>query len=233
MTVDAWLFCTDSTRNESRVAAFLSSDERARANRFRFERDRRRYINAHGVMREILAGYVGVDAASLVITRAENGKPCLDNQHRADVQFNLSHSGRYGIVAVSVGRPVGVDVEAVRADFTWPELADRYFSRRENAWLRTLPADEALRSFFRLWVAKEAVLKASGVGLSDALREVEPPRGDPGSTAAYGALFWVSELSISDGYAAALAVSGADAPALRQVRLDRSPGPCGCASSDQ
>jgi 4'-phosphopantetheinyl transferase len=221
MTVDAWLFRTDSTQNESRVATFLSADERARASNFRFEQDRTAYINAHGVMREILGSYIGVDATSLLITRAENGKPCLAHQYRAGMQFNLSHSGRYGIVAVSIGRPVGVDVEALRADFRWPELADRYFSRRENAWLRTLPAGEALRWFFRLWVAKEAVLKAAGVGLSEALREVEPPRGEPGSTAAPGGLFWVSELHVCDGYVAALSVSGADAPALRQVRLDR------------
>ena len=221
--VDAWLFRTDSTQDESRVAAFLSADERARANRFRFERDRTRYINAHGVMREILGSYIGVDAASLLISRAENGKPCLHDQYRADMQFNLSHSGWYGIVAVSFGRRVGVDVEALRADFRWSELANRYFSRREIAWLRTLPAGEALRWFFRLWVAKEAVLKASGAGLSAALREVEPPRGEPGSAVAHGGPFWVSELAVADGYVAALAVSGADAPALRQVRLDHSP----------
>jgi 4'-phosphopantetheinyl transferase len=220
MTVDAWLFRTDSTQNESRVEGLLSADERAHANGFRFQRDRTRYVNAHGVMREILGSYIGVHAASLLITRGENGKPCLDDRYRADIQFNLSHSGQYGIVVVSIRRPVGVDVEALRADFTWPELADRYFSWRESAWLRTLPPDEALRWFFRLWVAKEAVLKASGVGLSEALREVEPPRGEPGSTAARGGLFWVSELAVSDGYVAALAVNGADAPALRQVRLD-------------
>ena len=224
MVVDAWLFRTDSTENESRVAAFLSADERARANRFRFDRDRTRYINAHGVMREILASYIGADPGSLQIIRAENGKPCLDERYRADMQFNLSHSGQYGIVAVSIGRPVGVDIEALRADFTWSELADRYFSGRENAWLRALPADEALRWFFRLWVAKEAVLKAGGLGLSAALREVEPPRGRPDSIAARGGLFWVSELVVSNGYVAAIAVSGADAPELRQVRLD-APAP--------
>ena len=222
MTVDAWMFRTDSTQNQGRVAAFLSADERARAGNFRFEQDRTRYINAHGVMREILGSYIGVGAASLLISRAKNGKPCLDDQYRACIEFNLSHSGRYGIVAVSIGRPVGVDVEALRADFKWSELADRYFSGRENAWLRALPADEAFRWFFRLWVAKEAVLKASGVGLSEALREVEPPRGEPGSIAAPGGLFWVSELSVSDGYVAALGLSGASAPALRQFRLDRS-----------
>ena len=205
------------------MSALLSAEERARANRFRFERDRTRYINAHGVMREILGSYIGVDAASLQIARAENGKPCLDDQYRADMQFNLSHSGWYGIVAVSFGRRVGVDVEALRADFRWSEVANRYFSRREIAWLRTLPAGEALRWFFRLWVAKEAVLKASGMGLSVALREVEPPRGEPGSAVAHGGPFWVSELAVADGYVAALAVSGGDAPALRQVRLDHSP----------
>lgn len=220
MTVDAWLFRTDSTENVSRVAAFLSPDERTRANRFRFDRDRTRYINAHGVMREILGSYIGVDAASLQIIRAENGKPCLGEEHRADMQFNLSHSGQHGIVAVSIGRPVGVDIEVLRADFRWSELADRYFSGRENAWLGALPADEALRWFFRLWVAKEAVLKAGGMGLSAALREVEPPRGRPDSIAAHGDPFWVSELAVSDGYVAAIAVSGADAPQLRQVRLD-------------
>ena len=219
MTVDAWLFRTDSKQNESRAVAFLSAEERARADRFRFDLDRTRFINAHGVMREILGRYLGVDAASVDIARAGNGKPVLDARHRTDVQFNLSHSGQYGVVAVSVGRPVGVDVEIIRRDFTWPELAERYFSRSENAWLRTHPPDEAVRSFFRLWVAKEAVLKSSGVGLSAALREVEPPRGGPGSISAPGGLFWVSELDAPSGYAAAVAVGGAGTPALRQTGL--------------
>ncbi len=219
MAVDAWLFRTDNTENERRVAVFLSAEERARADAFRFERDRTRFVNSHGIMREILGSYLQVDAASVMIVQAENGKPHLGAQYRTGVYFNLSHAGQYAIVAVSIGRPVGVDVEAVRANFAWPQLADRYFSTRENAWLRAYPPDEAVRWFYRLWVAKEAVLKASGAGLSATLRDVEPPRGEHGSIAVPGGFFWVSELAVPDGYVAALAVSGGEAATLRQAGL--------------
>jgi 4'-phosphopantetheinyl transferase len=224
MTVDAWLVRIDCTRNEQRVTALLSAEERARADRFRFGHDRTRYVNAHGLMREILSNYLHVDAADLRITHAAGGKPGLGEQHRSDVQFNLSHSGQYGALAVSIGPPVGVDVEVVRPDMDWAELADRYFSGRENAWLRTHPPDEAVRWFFRLWVAKEAVLKTRGVGLSAGLRDVEVPAEGAGDAAAAGGPLWISELVVPSGYAAALAIRAGEAPTVQQVTLNR----CAC-----
>ncbi len=145
------------------LSRHLSPDERSRADRFVFAHDRDRFRVGHGRLREILAGYVGVPAGELRFAYGEHGKPRLSLDGPAP-HFNLSHSDDQAALAVSHDVEVGVDIEKVR--MVERGLARRFFGAAEIAALEALPDEQWLDGFFRCWTRKEAVLKATGVGLT-------------------------------------------------------------------
>jgi len=141
----------------------LSADEAKRAARFHFQADRERLLIAHGALRDILARYLDCKAAHLKFSTAEYGKPRLDGH---DLQFNLSHSGDYALVAVTQNCKVGVDVELIRSDMEHEKIANRFFSPNEVSELMALPPEQRELAFFHCWTRKEAYIKAHGLGLS-------------------------------------------------------------------
>jgi 4'-phosphopantetheinyl transferase len=147
--------------------AMLSPDERARADRFRAEADRTRHIVGRGLLRMLLGRFLECPPAALVVEYSEHGKPGLAaGDSRASLQFNVSHSGEWILVAIASGRRVGVDVERMRTNIAVDEIAKRFFSQNECRALATLPASARLDAFYSCWTRKEAYLKATGQGLS-------------------------------------------------------------------
>lgn len=224
--VHVWTFRADLSGDAcGKLYALLSRDEKAKADRFKFAIHRTRSIAARAALRLLAAQYVGIPAPELRFTYSSHGKPSLDGLPPAnDVAFNLSHSGDYGVVAFTRRRGIGIDLEHVRERHKHARLAERYFSPRENVWLRTLPPQESLRAFYRLWVVKEAWLKATGKGLSVPLREVEVEFGACGEVAlrgpeALGGEWYAQELDLVPGYASALVVEGKPC-ALKTWALD-------------
>jgi 4'-phosphopantetheinyl transferase len=121
------------------------------------------------------------------------------------VQFNLSHSGCWGVIALRVGAAVGIDVEQVDAPRNIPQLVDFAFTAEEKLqWQAFLPARQR-RGFYRLWTAREARLKCAGVGLTS---PTLPP--------APALLRW---FPVSRNYLAAV-VSAAPVVALSRFHLD-------------
>ena len=150
--------------------ALLSGDERDRAARFHFERDRRRFTVARGGLRALLGAYLGAPAAAIAFDYGSHGKPRLAGALTAgDLRFNVSHSAGVALYAVARGREVGVDVEGHREDFATAEIAERFFSPAERQALAALPPDRRCEAFFACWARKEAYIKARGLGLSLAL----------------------------------------------------------------
>jgi 4'-phosphopantetheinyl transferase len=137
----------------------LSPDERARAARFRFERDRRRFVAGRGALREILGEALGRPPSSIAFAYGPQGKPRLAAD---EIQFNVSHSEGLGLIAVAGDRRVGVDIERVRAKGSGMDVAKRFFSRAEVATLRALPRGLRTEAFFACWTRKEAYIKARG-----------------------------------------------------------------------
>jgi 4'-phosphopantetheinyl transferase len=199
----------------------LSEDERARAFRFHFETDRRRFVAARGFLRAILARYLKCAAGQLRFTYGANGKPALPATTAAAfaLQFNLSHSDALALYAVASGREVGVDVERIRHDVAAEDIAGRFFSPREAACLRALPASARVEAFFNGWTRKEAYIKAKGTGLSLPLDSFDvslPPGVQPAllrtSPDAAEADRWsLHALRPGAGFTAALVVAGRDA----------------------
>jgi 4'-phosphopantetheinyl transferase len=180
----AWLIPTDVAPLRLRaLEAILSPDEQERAARFHFERDRARFVVARGSLRRILGRYLGLPPDAFRFLYSSHGKPYLAGDGRAALlSFNVSHSGDWALCAVAGGRRVGVDVEIIRADLAGETIAERFFSPREVAALRSLAPGEQVAAFFRCWTRKEAFLKARGEGLSlpldrfdVSLRPGEPP----------------------------------------------------------
>lgn len=144
----------------------LAPDERARAERFHFERDRRRYIAARGQVRMILCRYLDVDPRSLQFCYGPCGKPFLAQPYESGtLSFSLSHSRELALAVVARDRDVGVDLESIHRLKDAELIAARFFSAKENAVLRALPKAERVEAFFHCWTLKEAYVKATGDGL--------------------------------------------------------------------
>lgn len=145
----------------------LTTDELARAKRFHFERDRRRFIVARGLLRRLLGGYLALPPQEIRFTYSDHGKPALlDAQNPSGLQFNLSHSGEMMLVGVTLGHAIGVDIEQVRPLDDMMGIAASFFSAHENEMLATVPEGQKELAFFNCWTRKEAYIKAQGQGLS-------------------------------------------------------------------
>lgn len=202
---------------EPRWLEILSSDEQARAARFHFARDRRRFATTRALLRIVLASYLGSEPQELVFSYSEKGKPFLEPQSRDDrLEFNVSHSGELALMAFSRERQLGVDVEQIRENLDPASIARRYFSQNEQKQLAALEPTERYGGFFRCWTRKEAYIKARGDGLSLSLDsfDVSLAPGDHNallSSRADGTEVtgWsLQDLSVAGQYAAALCVRG-------------------------
>ena len=162
-----------------RVAGVLSAAETARAERFVVAAARTRYAAARGLLRVILSGYVGRAPGDLTFEAGSGGKPALAGVRGP--RFNLSHAGAMGLVAVSAGAEVGVDVEEIREAGDLAGLAEKCFSPAERAAFAAVPARLRRTAFFAGWTRKEAFLKVLGVGLTRPLEsfDVSLAPGEP------------------------------------------------------
>ena len=163
--------------NETSVTALagqLSPEERDRAGRFRVSEPRRQFVFGRTLLRQLLGACLKVEPATLEFGYQPRGKPFLLQSGLAgELRFNLAHSGRIVAIALAWGREVGVDVESIRRLDDWPLLAERIFSSRELCELHALPKPQQREAFFNGWTRKEAWLKATGEGLTDALPAIE------------------------------------------------------------
>jgi 4'-phosphopantetheinyl transferase len=208
---------TDETTFE-RLESTLADQERERARRFIFERDRDRYIAARGILRDLLGKYLHCAPRSIEFVYGPYGKPALASDAlRPAICFNLSHS--HGLAAVAIGqeREVGIDVELIRAEFASEAIAKRYFSAREIDELSRLPAELRTEGFFLCWTRKEAYIKAKGDGLQIPLDsfDVSLSPGRPATLSSvdqprWGIESFVPSLVSERRFAAAVVAEGKD-----------------------
>lgn len=140
-------------------------DEVAHAGRFRRDDDRRRFLTGRALARGVLGGYLGRPPTEISLAVTAFGKPYLRRDGGPDLRFNLSHSGNLVALAVGIRDEVGIDVEAEplgNAD----GLAPIVLSRPERRSYEELPEGLRPAALLRCWTRKEALLKASGAGLS-------------------------------------------------------------------
>jgi 4'-phosphopantetheinyl transferase len=209
-----------------RLQQTLSADELARAAKFYSAIDSARYIVGRGILRALLARYLGRPAGDVRFSFNAHGKPALaPSGGTGDLRFNLSHSHGMALFAFADRYEVGVDLEHVRPMPANERLVERFFSPQEVAALRALPEDAQSEAFFHCWTRKEAYIKARGGGLSISLASFTvslapselnnlPVTGDDDPEASGWSL---RALAPGEGYVGAVAARGTDwRPALWQ-----------------
>lgn len=198
----------------NQLREILNADEIARASRFQFEKDCSRFIAARGLLRTILGRYLNVDPQILRFGYGKQGKPFLLDY--SVLRFNLSHSAGMALIAVTLNREAGIDLEHIRPEFATETIAEQFFSTQETATLRALPTDVQPEAFFNCWTRKEAYLKARSDGLSFPLDQfsVSLIPGEPAALLSFPtepdeiARWSITHLNPGSGYVGALVVEG-------------------------
>ncbi len=218
--VHVWRVSLDLTASQSeKFLEILSVDELAKVGRLHFEKDKKRFIAARGMLRTLLGGYLEKKPHEIRFAYTDHGKPLLAVGTGCDnLSFNLSHSGAFALYAVTRSRNIGIDIEHVRDDVSFREIAGSFFSPGEISSLERVNKNKRPEMFFQYWTRKEAFLKAIGGGLSLPLDMCDVSlisgsvlssihlSGD--NTESSG--WYVQDLFPGGGYAAAIAVEGAD-----------------------
>jgi 4'-phosphopantetheinyl transferase len=164
------------------------------------ERARRR----RALLKAILSQYLQIEPAAIRFVYNPAGKPSLDPDHRAAwLSFNVAHTADASVYAVTRGRQVGIDIEAVRSLPELEGIAAQFFTAREAALIRALPAPDRLDAFFTCWTRKEAYLKALGQGFTRAPNQVDVP-------AAGGPVFKLTTVAPYPGHLCTVAAAGSD-----------------------
>ena len=196
--VDVWVIDLRASDQALRATnGLLSQDEIERAQRFRFPEDRRRFVIARATVRQILGRYVQQTPQSILFEYGDYGKPRLASP-TADLRFNTSRSAERALIACTLSRDIGVDIEWIGRELEIDDLAQRFFTAAENIQLQKFPPAERHSAFLRCWTCKEAFVKAVGKGLSLGLDQfdVSAGIGEPVSPAPIRA-FVVNGWSIS------------------------------------
>ena len=218
--VHTWCAGLDTpSETSARLYATLTSAEGQRSARFRFDRDRQRFIVARGVLRELLGRYLQTDPGDVSFVYNAFGKPDLSPEFGGQLKFNLSHAAGLALIAIARGSSVGVDLEYIRMQSDYAEIARSFFSAAEVDFLSRLQSEAWAAAFFSCWTKKEAYVKARGKGLTIPLNDFSVPlTTDPAhgreefcvpSGHSVSATRWsLFTLRPAPGYAGALAIEG-------------------------
>jgi 4'-phosphopantetheinyl transferase len=157
----------------ARLSKLLDEAERARAARFRFARDHRRFVVRRGRLREWLGEQVGERPERLAFSTGPHDKPALAH----GPHFSLSHSAEW-MMAAFADVDIGCDIERIDDAIEWRPLADHLFAPAERAALAGFTEPGGRIAFFDCWARKEAFIKAIGLGLSHPLDAFTVSVGD-------------------------------------------------------
>ena len=164
----------------------LSSDEHARAEKFRRSEDRMSFALTRGILRCVLSRYIDTAPEKIHFEYTSFGRPCLcANLAKPMLNFNVSHSNRWALFVLGENREIGIDVEYIRAELDIVGISRRFFSPHETHLIASAPEDERQRLFYEIWVRKEAYVKAMGKGLSIPLSRFTVPLGSCTSVTLY------------------------------------------------
>lgn len=149
---------------KSRYKQVLSDKELAKISRYHHLEDQERYIVSKYLLRCILSHFINIAPSEIQFHQHKNKKPYVDG-----IEYNVSHSKNYLLIAFSPN-PIGIDIEYLNKDFDFESLLSDYFAPEECAFINS--GKDSKLNFYHLWTRKEAILKASGEGLTDHLNQL-------------------------------------------------------------
>lgn len=198
------------------LMALLSNDEQIKADRYRFEKHRRRYILGRAALRNLLGGYLSRTPEVLRFVYNNYGKPSLSNDD-SGMQFNVSHSGETMLAAFVLNSDIGIDIEAIQQDIDYMGIGQRWFSEQERNTLRELAEEKRVGAFFRAWTRKEAYIKATGIGFSYSLNrfsvsmdETSPALLEHQDGSQETKPWQIHDIEVPGAYSAAVAIEAAE-----------------------
>jgi 4'-phosphopantetheinyl transferase len=191
--VHLWRVRLDLPDDVALARSWLTSDESARAERFRRPDDRRRWVTSRLWLRRLLGGYLGIDPGELQLVGGMRDKPTVRAIGREPVYFNVSHCAEFALFAFCCDEEVGVDVEQFRADVDVEGISARIFGDEATQLLRAVPESQRIARFTWMWVEHEAAVKCRGTGLDE--RQWPEVSGD----------LWIAEVHVANEFAAAVA----------------------------
>lgn len=194
LPADVELHLLDLKQSEARlknVCPLLSATERARATRIIAPAAQMRFVATRAALRLLLGERLAIDPATVSFAYGAHGKPRL--ACTGTLTFNVSHSGDLALIVLAGGAAVGVDIQRIEAQRDWRGLLRAVCGPDEHRRLLAEADRRGPSVFFERWVVKEALLKATGTGLSGVLRQDE-------------ASYRLIPLAVPDGYAAAIAM---------------------------
>ena len=157
----------DLERHFRILSDVISRQEQETASTFRKSADAKKYVIRRGIVRSILAHYTRLTPEMLAFITGKNGKPELDPPDGyADLSFNLSHTSEMVLIGVTKKRRIGVDLVKMDPSYRFQDIAAYLLTPAEKAFLNRIEPDQRYQVFFRIWTAKEAILKANGSTLS-------------------------------------------------------------------
>lgn len=217
--VDVWKCRLDISDGQvTTLFKLLSDEEHVRAERLKIPGKRNQFVITRGRLRQIIAGLLDLDPRDFKFEYTSHGKPFLARDWQGhELVFNVSHSYKMAIIGVTLDRQLGVDIEKIQEGKDHMSLANRFFSKREQAELSATPDENRTRAFYSCWTRKEAFVKAVGDGITYGLDSfdvsVHPDEiqaslnihHNSGRNTAWS----VFNIQMDDNYMASLAVSGA------------------------
>ena len=165
---------TADIKNNFAYYEYLSLSEIERATRFKFEKDRNRFIISRSVLRKIIGELISLNPKLIKILTNEFGKPFLEGTEYSNLKFNLSHSGDLIVYAFCLETDVGIDIEHIDYSINYIELAKSFFSADEISFsLNSVYEKKNIENFYSIWTRKEAMLKSLGTGLLHDLKTID------------------------------------------------------------
>jgi len=226
--VHVWFAEPDAITDADQLTYFqsiLASDEKARHDRFHFEKDRKHYLVAHALVRLALSNYAGNNPADWKFSANAHGRPEIESPDTMrGLRFNLTHTNGLCACVVTLERDCGIDAEALANRHNLKKIADRMFAGPELEEISELAEGDRGERFFRHWTLREACCKALGVGLAGSTKDFyfnvmdeKRPRVifTPGSGQADQWQFAL--VRITDSHLVAIAVHRPDRPDLKIV----------------
>jgi 4'-phosphopantetheinyl transferase len=207
----------------------LTLDERQRADEFQLDMPRRRFVIARAALRVLLGRFLDAPPAAVELRVDEFGKPMIEaNRNDLGLRFNVAHSDELALIAITLNREVGVDVERLRSVGQAAQIAERYFHSTEIQSILGAPANDRDAVFLGCWTAKEAALKAIGTGITGSLAEfyvsfdsdgsavIDVPTNSPNGKSTH---CYVQRLDAGRNYSAAIAFVGS-LPKVQVCEMD-------------
>ena len=193
-----WRFDLNCTLQSLVISrSLLNAEEQKRADRLLDHRKKNQFIVSRSGLRRVLSGYLDSDPKQVFFHHNHSGKPFLAASHCSILNFNLSHSGQWAVLAVTKGIRVGVDIEFIDTSMAYQQLATHYFDTREREYLSRYTPARQRRGFYRLWTQKESVLKKVGSGFGQSIN-VGKRNSNENSA-------WCKNFYLAPGYVAAVA----------------------------